>query len=229
MELKNRTTHPTSANRQRGPVAVLVIAALASLCPAVSTAATITFVQGNSATPQTPQTSVTVTYTSAQAAGDLNVVAVGWNDTNATVSAVIDKSGNVYTPAVGPTVLTGIASQSIYYAKNIVAASPGANIVTVTFTSDAVSPDIRILEYKGADTVNPVDVTAAGSGNSSTSSSGPATTTNATDLLFGANLVITQTTGPGCGFTRRLLTSPDGDSPKTAWLRPLAAKAPQRR
>lgn len=76
---------------------------------------------------------------------------MGWNDSTATVSAVIDKSGNVYTRAVGPTVLTGIASQSIYYAKNIVAASPGANIVTVTFTNAAVSPDIRILEYKGAD------------------------------------------------------------------------------
>ena len=177
----------------------------------VSTAATITYVQGNSATPQTPQTSVTVTYASAQVAGDLNVVAVGWNDSTATVSAVIDKSGNAYTRAVGPTVLTGIASQSIYYAKNIVAASAGANIVTVTFPSAAVYPDIRILEYKGADTANPVDVTAASSGNSATSSSGSATTTNATDLLFGANLVITKTTGAGTGFTKRLLTVPDGD------------------
>ena len=77
----------------------------------------ITYVQGNSATPQTPQTSVAVTYTAAQAAGDLNVVAVGWNDSTATVSAVTDKSGNAYIRAVGPTVLTGLASQSIYYAE----------------------------------------------------------------------------------------------------------------
>ena len=56
-----------------------------------------------------------------------------------------------------------------------------------------------------------MDVTAASSGNSATSSSGSATTTNPTDLLFGANLVQTTTTGAGSGFTSRLLTSPDGD------------------
>ena len=56
-----------------------------------------------------------------------------------------------------------------------------------------------------------MDVTAAGSGNSATSSSGSVTTTNPTDLLFGANLVQSLTTGPGSGFTSRLLTSPDGD------------------
>ena len=53
-------------------------------------APTITYVQGNYATPQTPQASVTVTFTSAQTAGDLNVVAVGWNDSAATVSSVTD-------------------------------------------------------------------------------------------------------------------------------------------
>ena len=56
-----------------------------------------------------------------------------------------------------------------------------------------------------------MDVTAASSGNSTTSSSGSAATTNPTDLLFGANTVWTYTTGPGSGFTQRLLTSPNGD------------------
>ena len=76
-----------------------------------------------------------VTFTAAQIAGDLNVVVVGWNDSTATVSAVTDTSGNTYTRAVGPTVLSGVASQSIYYAKNIAAAAAGANIVTVTFST----------------------------------------------------------------------------------------------
>ena len=172
---------------------------------------TISYVQGNYATPQTPQTTVNVTYSGAQAAGDLNVVVVGWNDSTATVSSVSDSKGNVYTRAVGPTVQSGLASQSIYYAKNIASAAAGTNTVTVTFSSAAVSPDIRILEYSGADPNNPVDVTAANSGSSSSSSSGSATTTNATDLIFGANLVQTLTSGPGSGFTTRMLTSPDGD------------------
>ncbi|MGB7600166.1 MAG: fibronectin type III domain-containing protein, partial [Candidatus Sulfotelmatobacter sp.] len=171
----------------------------------------INYVQGNYATPQASQTSVPVAFTNAQSAGDLNVVAIGWNDSTATVSTVTDTKGNVYTIAVGPTTISGVESQSIYYARNIAAALAGANTVTVTFSTAAKYPDIRVLEYSGADQVNPVDVTAAGSGNSATSSSGVGTTTNPLDLIFGANLVQSLTAGPGSGFTSRLLTSPDGD------------------
>jgi hypothetical protein len=157
---------------------------------------------------------VNATFTAAQAAGDLNVVVVGWNDTTAAVSSVTDKSGNKYALAVGPTLYSSSTepfSQSIFYAKNIAAAAAGANSVTVTFSTAAAYPDVRILEYTGADPNNPVDVTAASSGNSTTSSSGAVTTTNPTDLLFGANIVWTLTTGPGSGFTQRLLTTPNGD------------------
>jgi IPT/TIG domain/Abnormal spindle-like microcephaly-assoc'd, ASPM-SPD-2-Hydin/Fibronectin type III domain len=171
----------------------------------------ITYVQGNYATPQASQTSVPVKFNAAQAAGDLNVVAVGWNDSTASVSAVTDTSGNTYTLAEGPTSISGVASQSIYYAKNIAAAAAGANTVTVTFSTAAKYPDIRILEYNGADQVNPVDVTSASTGNSASSSSGSVNTTNSLDLLFGADLVQTSTTGAGAGFTSRLLTSPDAD------------------
>ena len=91
------------------------------------------------------------------------------------------------------------------------AAAAGADTVTVTFSQPARYPDIRILEYSGADPSNPVDVTAAGSGVGTLSSSSSATTTNATDLLFGANMVTSATSGPGTGFTQRLLTLPDQD------------------
>src|SRR5581483_11190280 len=84
-----------------------------------SAATTISYVQGNYATPQSPQTTVNVTFTGAQAAGDLNVVVVGWNDSTATVSSVTDSKGNVYARAVGPTIVSGSLSQSIYYARNI--------------------------------------------------------------------------------------------------------------
>jgi hypothetical protein len=202
-----------AAHGKSARLALLALVAYACWLHPTSLAAapTITYVQGNYATPQTPETSVEVTFTAAQSAGNLNVVVVGWNNSTATVSAVTDSRGNTYIRAVGPTVQSGIASQSIYYAKNVAAAAAGANRVTVTFTSAAAYPDIRILEYTGADPGNPVDVTAANSGNSATSSSGPATTTHASDLILGANLVQTVTTGPGSGFTERLLTTPDGD------------------
>jgi chitodextrinase len=176
-----------------------------------SAASVITYVQGNYATPQSAQTSVSLKFNAAQVGGDLNVVVVGWNDSSATVSSVSDSAGNTYQRAVGPTTVGGLLSQSIYYAKNILPAGAGVNTVTVRFSAAAAYPDIRILEYSGADPINPVDVTAAASGNSTTSSSGAAVTTNATDLLFGANTVTSHVTGPGSGFTTRLLTFPDGD------------------
>ncbi len=177
---------------------------------------TIAFVQGNYATPQAPTASVTVAYTAAQNAGDLNAVIVGWNDTTAAVIAVTDTMGNAYTLAVGPTVQPGAAgggglTQAIYYAKNILGAAANANTVTVRFSVAATYPDVRILEYSGLDRTNPLDVTAAAAGNSSTSDSGAVTTTNGNDLLVGGNMVWTITAGPGVGFTSRMITSPDGD------------------
>jgi hypothetical protein len=179
--------------------------------PAQTTAA-LTYVQGNYAAPPSSLTSVPVKYPAAQGAGHLNVVILGWNDATSQVKSLSDTKGNVYQLAVGPMLLTGSdpRTQSIYYAKNILAATAGSNTVTVTFNAAAYYPDIRILEYSGIDTATPVDVSAAATGNSTTSSSGTVTTKNASDLLVAANVVWTSTTGPGSGWTQRLLT-PDGD------------------
>ena len=203
---------------------------------------TIAYVQSNYADPQTPQTTVAVPYTAAQTAGNLNVVVVGWSDSTAQVQTVADTKGNVYVLAVGPTVQTGTATQAIYYAKNIAAAAANGNAVTVTFNVAANFPDIRIAEYGGLDPVNPLDVVVAAAGSSTTSNSGAVTTTNANDLLVAANLVQTLTTGPGTGYTQRLITNPDADiledrvvtaigsysatapvSPSGAWIMPMVA------
>jgi hypothetical protein len=74
----------------------------------------IAFIQVNAATPQTAQATVAAAYTAAQTAGNLNVVAVGWNDTTAQVTSVTDTRGNTYVRAVGPTVRSGLGTQSIY-------------------------------------------------------------------------------------------------------------------
>jgi Abnormal spindle-like microcephaly-assoc'd, ASPM-SPD-2-Hydin/CARDB len=134
---------------------------------------------------------------------------VGWKNTSALISAVTDNSGNAYTRVAGPRTQTPL-SQSIYYAENIAPAAAGANAVTVAFSAAAAYPDIRILEYSGAALNSPVDVSFVGAGGSSTLSSSPSTTTHAMDLILGANIVATSTSGPGSGFTSRLL-SPDGD------------------
>jgi hypothetical protein len=56
-----------------------------------------------------------------------------------------------------------------------------------------------------------VDVVAAAQGSGAPSNSGSMTTGNAHDLLVGANLVQWITTGPGVGYTKRVITTPDGD------------------
>jgi len=194
---------------------VLLMAAICTLTFHVVLAggafAAIGFVQGSYATPQSPQSTVSVTFTSAQKAGNLNVVVVGWNDTTAAVSSVTDSNGNAYALAVGPTQASGQLSQSIYYARGILAAGASTNSVTVRFTGAAQYADIRILEYSGLDKINPVDSKVAAIGTNASSNSGAVTTANANNLIFGANIVATSTSGPGTSFTNRMITSPDGD------------------
>jgi hypothetical protein len=168
---------------------------------------TISFVQVNAATPQTASASVAVTYPAAQTAGNLNIVAVGWNDTTSTVSNVTDSRGNSYALAIGPTSGTGLR-QSIYYARNIAA---GSNTVTVTFNQAAVFVDVRVLEYSGLDTANPLDKTIGAAGSGTAASSGAATTTAANELIFGAGMTIATFTGAGSGFISRIITIPDAD------------------
>jgi hypothetical protein len=177
----------------------------------IPTPATIAYVQGNYAVPQTPETEVTVPYTAAQTAGNLNVVIVGWGDSTAHIQSLTDTNDNVYQLAIGPNAVLGSLSQAIYYAKNISAAEAGANAITLTFDTGAIYPDVRIMEYSGIDPANPLDAAAGATANSATSSSGAVATANASDLLVGANTVQTTTAGPGSGFTQRLLTKPDGN------------------
>jgi hypothetical protein len=175
-----------------------------------SSSGSIAFVQVAAATPKSPSSSVAVTFQVVQSAGDLNVVAVGWNDTSSSVNSVTDSKGNSYALAVGPTTGTGLR-QSIYYAKNI---APGSNTVRVNFNQAVTFVDVRAAEYRGLDTMAPLDVTAGASGNNSNSatiSSGSANTRVANELIFGAGMTSGTITGAGTGFTSRIITSADGD------------------
>ena len=230
---------PPPRHRLAALVNVLLVTAVANRAAAQSS---IAFVQVNSAVPQSAQSSVSVPFTGVQTAGNLNVVVVGWNDAVSHVQSLVDSKGNAYVLAVGPTVRNGFGSQAIYYGKNIQAAAAGANIVTVAFDRAANAVDLRIAEYRGLDTTSPLDVVAAAQGSSTSPNSGSVTTKSANELLVGANLVATRTTGPGASYTQRIITAPDGDilqdrvvtaigsynalapvSPGGAWIMQMAA------
>src|SRR5207249_304056 len=84
----------TNLSKNRWWPAVLAVICLLLPFTAFAGAPTISYIQGNYATPQSAQVSVAVKFNSPQTAGNLNVVVVGWNDSTATVSSVTDSSGN---------------------------------------------------------------------------------------------------------------------------------------
>ena len=70
-----------------GRFVALMMFCVLSLNVSAQAAMGILYVQGNYATPQTPQTMVNVKFNAGQIAGDLNIIVVGWNDSTATVGA----------------------------------------------------------------------------------------------------------------------------------------------
>ena len=209
----NRTTNPSgtpsrACARRRSISSVpglwAFVLCLAGFCE--PSWGTIAFVQVANTTLNTSNTSVTINYASAQSAGDLNVVIVGWEVATSDVSSVTDTKGNTYTLAVGPTRDTS-QSVSIYYAKNIAAATAGANTVTVTFNASVFGADVRIAEYSGIDTSAPFDVANGASGSGTALSSGSMTTTTANEVIVGGNVLANSTTAVGSGFTSRVQTT----------------------
>ena len=178
-----------------------IVSLLVALSVVPRLSAAVKFVQVNYKTSNSAA-SLAVPYLSAQTAGNLNIVVVGWNDSTSAVSSITDSKGNTYSRAVGPTAGTKL-TQSIYYAKNIAA---GSNTVSVTFNTAVLFPDVRVLEYSGADTANPLDATAAAAGTSLNTNSGPASTTSLNELIFGAGTTFNGYY-PASGFTQRVLTN----------------------
>jgi hypothetical protein len=171
----------------------------------------INYIQGASTATGGSLTTVPVILPNVQTAGNLNVVIIGWNDTTATVSSVTDTEGNTYSIAAPALQGTGL-SQVVYFAKNIAGEATNPNEVTVTFSAAAQAPDVRVLEYKGLDTTNPVDVTGGAVGTSNLADSGACTTTTPTELIVAGATVSSSISGPGTGFTTVALTHPNGDN-----------------
>ena len=165
------------------------------------------FIQQNSATPQTPQTQVSVAYPASQKSGDANILAAGWNDIASSITGVSDSAGNAYRVAAAMSRGNGM-SQAIYYCPNIRA---GSNTVTVTFDQPAAYVDLRVTEYSGLSQTNTFDTGTSATGVGALASCGPVNVGASNELLFAAGMTATTFTGSGAGFAVRILTSPDGD------------------
>jgi hypothetical protein len=99
----------------------------------------------------------------------LNVV-VG--SSGGTVQSVTDAAGKTYVLAAGPTSegycqgkgVPFVISPSIYFAKSI-RSSLNGNTVTVAFNPSGVYRVVKVAEYAGLSTVNPLDAAVGASGN----------------------------------------------------------------
>ncbi len=168
------------------------------------------FVQLNSTTPQSAQSTVTIPYSQAQTSGNTNIIAIGFYNTAATITSVTDTEGNTYSVAA-PLTLSASMYQAIYYAPNIKQAPAGANIITVKFSTAVHYPDIRIQEYSGLDQVSPFDVQSSATGSPATATSGNITTSKPTELLFASGSTSGVFSAAGSGYTLRIITNPDSD------------------
>ena len=170
----------------------------------------VKFQQANSQTISGAVQTVSASFVSPQLAGDLNVVAIAWQDqTGATVASVTDNAGNVYLAASSPLTAAGIGTQVVYYTINAVNSAAAANAVTATFTAPVTLVDVRLAEYDGIEAVNAVDTFVGASGTGLIADSGEVATSWDKDLLLAASFAPVATSSAGPGFTERLNT-PNG-------------------
>ena len=141
-----------------------------------------------------------VTLASPTTAGNLIVAYLIWDNTGS--ASVSDSLGNSYASAVAPTRWSnGKYSAQVFYTINL---RGGVDTVTATFATAVSSFGIVYAhEYSGISQTAPVDVTAAAAAASGSLNSGPATTTNATDLLFAGGVTANVVTSPGAGYMAR--------------------------
>lgn len=127
--------------------------------------------------------------------------------TNGSITTITDTPGNTYTKIGGtPTLAAGPGAVEMWYAKNI---TGGTNIVKVVGTFRTTQDvGFAAFEYSGVDTVNALDRSAFGTGNSDLSTGlgttgTTATTGNANDLLFAAFNHADSVGTVGSGWTNR--------------------------
>ena len=171
-----------------------------------NTNSSIKFVQAANFTAQTTNSasSYTATFTNSVTAGDLIVLAFWWNyPSGAGILSVTDTGGNTYQQAV-TTPANNNQNAWVYYSAQVTGGSNFSVTVDVSMLNTGAF-SMAALEYSGLTTL---DVTSSGSGNmvsnSTTSSSGSATTNYANDLIVGVSLSgALNTTMVGSGFTSR--------------------------
>ena len=178
---------------------VFLCGIMALLSQPVADAANPAFVQARSKQ-ITTGTVNSLAFTNANAAGNLIVVYVVWDNSNPVT--LRDTRGNTYASVAPPTAwgANGTSRSQVFYAKDV---ASGTNTVTATFQGAITSfGRLYIHEYSGLDRTAPLDVSGVSTGTARAMDSGSATTVNANDVIFGAGSSTNNVTANGTGFTQ---------------------------
>jgi len=170
--------------------------------PCLATIAHVQQAYNNSTFNNQWRTSSTVSFASATTLGNAIVVSLTWGAANATIN-VTDSQGNTFLQAaqIYDAVNPDLQGVAIFYATNI---KGGVDTITVSFANQVAWVAAAVHEYSGF--AHALDTSAASLGNSTTPSSGSATTTAAGDLIFSVMDVtngIATSFAAGSGFTVR--------------------------
>ena len=149
--------------------------------------------------------SASVAFPISNTSGNLILAFVRMSTTSQTVT-LADSAGNTYVEAVAQAQTSDGSQIHLFYAKNSLGAP---NTVTATFSSTNNHPWLAIYEFRGLNTINPLDQTASAQGSGTTPNSGATpTTTSANELVFAAmglpsSFRGTQTAGAGFSFLQQ--------------------------
>ena len=85
-------------------------------------------------------------------------------------------------------------------------------MVRVTFSVPAKYPDVRVVEYRGIATVNPLDQTSQANGITAAASAPAVRTTYPNELILAAGITTGMFQPVSAPFVQRIITTPDGDT-----------------
>jgi hypothetical protein len=122
----------------------------------------------------------TVVLPAASKPGDLLVLSAGvFTGASAEISSVTDSAGNTW-KRIGAYTVHGVnADGELWYAPD------AASAVSVTVTTAATTVALRVAEYSGVATSNPLDMSAGSAATGTSAASGPVTPTATNDLAVG--------------------------------------------
>lgn len=153
------------------------------------------YVQGNVASANPGDTTLSASFLDMQSIGRSNLVAVTWTGSNG-VEGISDLAGNTY-QRVGPAITNAARGQVTYFGPTT---TSGINAVTVMFTGPIESASVRIAEYRGLSSIDHSNIASS----SGASVSSQITTTNAHDVVVALDAAGGSLLSPDTYYTLRL-------------------------